>query len=83
MAQNLDRHLESRLRLMRRIGLNVLKAEVPIGTTSKVYQFVIAPSGHVIQTIVDRAHEVYYLWHCDSQTWRAHNVKGELLSSLT
>ena len=79
MMKRLDCHLESRLHMMKRIGSNVLKAEVPIGTTPKVYQFVIAPSGHLIQTIVDRAHDVYYRWHRESQSWRAHNVKGELL----
>ena len=59
----LEDHLASKLHRTRRIGTKIVKTEIPIRGTSKVYEICLTPSASIMQTIVDWPNSVCYLWN--------------------
>jgi hypothetical protein len=65
----------------RRIGDKIMKDEVPILGTSKVYEFCLTPNASILQTIVDRPHGVFYLWDAFMERWQRYDLTGRPMVS--
>ncbi len=71
----LENHLSDKLKRTRIFG-EVVKTEIPIKETSKVYELCVTPKGFVKETIVDWANDVFYLWEASMVTWQQYDLRG-------